>query len=356
MLPILPITVIGSFPKPSYITLPDWFRDHHNISNPSLPFYQFSSNPPPNLNDILNKGTQEVIEKQINLGIDIPTDGEIRRENYIYYFCRHLNGIDFSVLTPTIARSGWKAQLPTIVGPITAQEDNFIVRDYLFAQSVSSKSIKYTLPGPMTILDSTVYSFYHNNETLGRDLAKTINSHVLALVKTGCKHIQIDEPLFARKPDEALSYGIKNLELCFENVGNSIIARYVHICCGYPHHLDEPNYPKADPNAYLKIAAALDNSILDVISIEDAHRRNSLELFKLFRKTNIIVGVIDVAISRIDSIKEIENHLLSILYVLPPNRMIIAPDCGLGFLPLPILNAKLTNMIAAVHNLRTIFK
>ena len=173
------------------------------------------------------------------------TDGEVRRENYIHYHCRHLEGVDFDTLTEKVARTGnYKCWLPTITNKIKAKEE-FLVREWKQNQSLTSNPVKVTIPGPMTITDTIANTHYNSDEEMGNDLAIAINVEIKRLVDAGCKFIQVDEPLFARKPDNALAFGIKNLEKCFEGITQDNVDRATHICCGYPDKLDAIDLSKS---------------------------------------------------------------------------------------------------------------
>ncbi len=299
---------------------------------------------------LFTRAAQEVIGDQIAAGIDIPTDGEVRRENYIHYHCRHLDGIDFETLTEKILRGGaYSAALPTITRPIGARE-NFLPHDWKAAQAFTDRPVKVTMPGPMTITDTVASSFYDDDAKLGADLAAAINAEFLALAKAGCSHIQIDEPVFARKPEQALAYGFENLERCFHGAPAGV-TRTVHMCCGYPDRLDNPDYPKADQDAYLRIADAIEASAIQAVSLEDAHRHNDLSLLEHFRTTTVIFGAVAVAKSRVESVEEIRQRLRAALEHIDADRLIAAPDCGLGLLGRDLAMAKLTNLCAAAHDL-----
>ena len=166
------------------------------------------------------------------------------------------------------------------------------------------------------------------------------------MADAGCRYIQIDEPLFARKPAEALDYGFENLERAFHGCPDHV-ERTVHMCCGYPDRLDHPNYPKADPNAYLQIADAADASSIDAISVEDAHRHNDLKLLEHFQNTTVIFGLVAIAKSRVESVEEIRERLRQALEHIDGERIIAAPDCGLGLLSREMAVAKLRNLCAA---------
>ena len=203
-------TVIGSYPKPSYLLVPDWFNAEGgtDTTNPTAGYLDAINKMGDEREGIFLKATKEVIQDQVECGIDIVTDGEVRRENYIHYHCRHLAGIDFKQLTKKVARTGnYECYLPTITNKVEAK-DAFLVNEWLTAQKLSSKPVKATLPGPMTITDTVANDYYSSNNQLGNDLAIAINVEIKRLVEVGCKYIQVDEPLFARKPQEAINYGI----------------------------------------------------------------------------------------------------------------------------------------------------
>ena len=169
---------------------------------------------------------------------------------------------------------------------------------------------------------------------------------MLALADAGCRHIQIDEPLFARKPAEALDYGFDNLEKAFHKCPKHV-TRTVHMCCGYPDRLDHPDYPKADQDAYHQLVDAVDYSCIDAVSFEDAHRPNNLRLLEGLTRTTAILGVVAIAKSRVETADEIEERLKAALSHIDKERLIAAPDCGLGLLSREQAIQKLTNLCEA---------
>jgi len=340
-------TVIGAYPKPSFLHLPDWFNAEGGTDTlkPTVDYNNAIKKMGEDAESIFLKAAAEVINDQIECGIDIVTDGEVRRENYIHYHCRHITGVDFNTLTEKIARTGnYKCWLPTIVAKVEAQ-DSFLVHDWKVSQKLSSKPVKITIPGPMTIADTIANTYYKSNDKMGFDLAEVINVEIKRLQKAGCKYIQVDEPLFARKPQQAIDFGIDNLAKCFEGLENTEIEKITHICCGYPDKLDVINYPKAPLDSYKKIAKALDASLIDSVSIEDAHRYNDLELLRNFTKTKVIFGLIKIASSQIETKEEIENRVLDALNYIDKQQLIAAPDCGLGHLPRQLAIEKLKIMV-----------
>eukprot|EP00928_Gymnodinium_smaydae_P031641 TRINITY_DN23162_c0_g1_i1.p1 TRINITY_DN23162_c0_g1~~TRINITY_DN23162_c0_g1_i1.p1 ORF type:complete len:386 (-),score=40.68 TRINITY_DN23162_c0_g1_i1:35-1192(-) len=357
----LPTTVVGSFPKPPYLNIPDFFdrgAKKPGLLGTNTDVYTkmmsgLSEREMESLEHDIMRATQEVIQEQVDCGIQVVTDGEIRRENYIHYFCRFVDGIDFESKTEIQARNGaFTAKVPTISAKVAWRGPMSCAGEWAKSQKVSPVPVKYTLPGPMTIMGSTANVFYDDDKNLARDLARIINRHVKELADAGCKHIQIDEPLFARKPDEALAYGIECLNMCFEGCPQGV-EKVMHMCCGYPGYVDQTDYLKADNQAYRRIAPALDKSNVDAISLEDAWCRNDLTLLSLFRNKTIILGSIHVASSKIESVDDIRSRLSKALEYIDAERLVVAPDCGLALLDgdhRNRLNLKLANMCKAAQS------
>ncbi|RMX44068.1 hypothetical protein pdam_00015034 [Pocillopora damicornis] len=300
----LSTTVIGSFRKPSYLQIPDWFQPAYaeNFPREYNRFLQsFSST---DIEELFIRAIREVIEIQSKAGLDVITDGEVRRENYIHYFCRKLNGFDFKSLCLTSIRDDAATiLLPQIVGEVSAQEnEGWVWKEWKSSQVLSKLPVKITLPGPMTIAHTVVDQYYKDQKVLGAVLTKILNREIKALVSVGCKVIQVDEPVLMRFPDEALDYGIDQLSTCFDGVTSPDVVKAVHLCCGYPTYL-------------------------------------------------VVLGVVKIASSKVESVEEIRSRLKQVLTVLPAERLVVAPDCGLGFLPTDLAKQKLFNMVQAAKSL-----
>ena len=346
----LATTTIGAWPKPAYVRIPDWFThpDGPDAADPTREWAAAMEALGDDAEAVIARGVAEAIEHQVAAGIDVPTDGEIAREDYIHYHCRHLDGVNFDRLEEKALRNdAYRAWLPSIDGPVRARAP-FLPADYRRAQACTDRPVKITMPGPMTISDTTVDVHYGDARTLGRDLATALNREVLALAEAGCRHIQIDEPLFARKPGAALEYGFENLERAFHGCPDHVV-RTVHMCCGYPDRLDRTDYPKADPDSYFRLADAIEDAAIDAISIEDAHRPNDLSLLERFRGTTVILGVVAIARSRIEDTGEIAERLDAALDHIDAHRLVAAPDCGLGLLGRDLARSKLANLCRAAR-------
>ena len=301
------------------------------------------------------------MSEQLALGVDIPTDGEVRRDNYVYGFCRSLHGMGFEKdqLTEQNIRQQYVCLCPSVVGKLSAKGDRpSVVEEWRAAQALCPGTpIKITIPGPMTICDTVAVEkaiadcIYADREAICADLVPILRREVFALADAGCKHIQIDEPVFARCVEDTLRYGIENLNDILRGLPADIV-RSVHLCCGYPNHLDHVGYVHAPKENYLQLAPLLDESEAHWISLEDAHCRNDLSrLLPLFRKKTVMLGSITVHRSRIESVEEIQGRLEEALRYIDVARLVLAPDCGLGFLPEKIRLAKMRNLRRARDNI-----
>ena len=338
-------TCIGAYPKPDFIHDGNWSESGGD--DDTREFSYVSDNAPSDSLELLDRATKEAIDDQLACGIDIPTDGEQRRENYIHYHCRHFNGVDFKNLTNKVHRDGAAiADLPSIAGKVEPNGEHFLDRDYTIAQGFSDRPVKITVPGPITIMDTTADIFYDNDRQLAFDLADALNFEIRALADAGCKNIQVDEPLFARNVEMALEFGVECLERCFDGIPADV-NRIMHMCCGYPGHLDDRDYQKADPGTYSQLARALDDSCVDQISIEDAHRHNDLRLLEQFAKSTVIFGSIAIADSAVEPVEEISTRLKAALKHIDAERLIAAPDCGLTMLGRELAMEKLSVMVQA---------
>lgn len=348
----LETTTIGAFAKPAYLPISDWFdlaRQTGSMSTSKTTLkYSMDVKKNEDAHEVLFiRAAKEIIDIQLRSGISIPTDGEVRRENYIHYHCRHLDGFDFDNLEHRKLRDdAYETDLPAIRSRIRHSAKPYSSHDYKASQTVSPKPVKFTLPGPLTIMDTTADCFYANRAELNADLASTINKEILALVDAGCSYIQIDEPLFARNVKDALDFGMEGLERCFHGVPKSI-TRIVHMCCGYPDHLDDVNYKKADPLSYHQLSRCIDEAEFDQISIEDKHCCNDLLLLEKFEYKTVIFGSVAIASSRLETVEEVVARLKAALNFIDRGRLVIAPDCGLGLLSAKLAEAKLRVMCKA---------
>ena len=347
----LSTTCIGAYPKPACLPRFDWFEageDADAAARPTARYEAALAQMGDEAEALFARAAGEAIADQVEAGVDVVTDGEVRRENYIHYHCRHLEGFDFANPVEKEAREGaFRAYMPCIRGPVAAGAP-FLPHDWRVARSLSERPVKMTLPGPLTIGDTVADAHYGDPRARGEALAAAINREVLALAEAGCRHIQIDEPVFARRVADALAFGFEHLERCFHGVPEGVV-RTLHICCGYPDRLDNEDYPKAPRDAYFDLADAIEGSSIHAVSIEDAHRPGDLGLLERFHSTTVVLGVVAVARSRVESVEEIRERLRAALGHIEPARLAVAPDCGLGLLGRDAARAKLAAMCAAAR-------
>lgn len=349
-MPLLTST-IGAYPKPDYAPVQGWYeRRYGHQDNPTGAYSDYLRQRSAESEAAFDRATEEAVRDQVAAGIDIPTDGEVRREHYIYYHLRHVDGFDFEELTDQVMREGaWRARVPTVVGQLSAGSP-FLAEDWRKAQAATDCPVKITVPGPLTIIDSTADAFYGDPRRLAMALADALNVEIRRLAEAGCQWIQVDEPVFARQPQRALDFGIEALARCFHEVPGRT-RRVVHICCGYPAKLDDEDYAKADRGAYGVLADALDAAPVDAISLEDAHRHNDLALLERFATSSILLGVVGIARTRVEPVEEIRTRLLDALEHIDPHRLIAAPDCGLIMLSRDLARAKLETMAKAAKSI-----
>jgi 5-methyltetrahydropteroyltriglutamate--homocysteine methyltransferase len=348
-------TCIGAYPKPDYVPMRDWFQVEHGLTDTAGEVTRganrLQAEDDANVEALYRRATGEAIADQVACGVDIPTDGEQRRENYIHYHCRHLTGFDFKELTSRTLRDGaYTAELPTIRGKIEPDGEHFLDRDFTVAQGFTERPVKITIPGPTTIMDTCANAYYHDERQLAFDLAQAINFEVRTLAEAGCRYIQVDEPVFARNVERALAYGVECLDRCFDGIPETV-TRVMHMCCGYPEHLDDRQYHKADPSSYFALARALDASTIGQISLEDAHCHNDLSLLELFRESTVILGSVAIAQSRVETVEEIAARLTLALAHIDGNRLMAAPDCGLAMPGRDLAIEKLRNMCIAAKQM-----
>jgi 5-methyltetrahydropteroyltriglutamate--homocysteine methyltransferase len=349
----IPTTCIGAWPKPDYVPVRDWFQVEGGLLDTSGDVTRAATAARATQNagteTLYARATKAAVEDQIGCGIDVPSDGEQRRETYIHYHCRHLTGFDFEDLTKRTLRDGaYTAELPTIRGKIEPRGEHFLDRDFEVAQGFTDRPVKITVPGPTTIMDTCANVHYSDDRALAFDLADALNFEIRALAAAGCRYIQVDEPLFARNIDRALDYGVECLDRCFDGVPNHV-TRVMHMCCGYPGHLDDVEYHKADPSCYFRLAEAVDASSVNQISIEDAHRYNDLSLLEKFRNSTVIFGSVAIAESKLEPAELIAARLTAALNHIDRDRLIAAPDCGLAMLGRELAMKKLKAMCEAAR-------
>ncbi len=316
---MLTTTVIGSRPKPDSLSSRNhdtsgWTVDRH---------WEFR---PEKLKAKQGEAIEWAARQQEAIGVDVVSDEEQRCDNYVYYFCRGLDGFDFDNRAVVDKRSGaWSWNAPGITGSV-ASAGVFLVDDFRFTQNLTDRQIKVTIPGLMTIIDSVKNEYYRDESSLAMDLAAAILKGVRALVEAGCQIIQFDEPALARYPKKMIVYGIRALEACFDGIVGVTTA--VHICRGAPVE----GYAKANIDNYTRIAPTLAIFKIDQVSIEGSGQPIEPQFMEAFGDKTIIFGLIDIGKPEVETVSGIESQIRRILEYVGPDRLALGPDCGMIFL------------------------
>ena len=272
------------------------------------------------LEEAQNDATLLAIHDMERAGIDIITDGEIRRESYSNRFATALEGIDIERPGTTINRSGVPIPVPRVCGPIrrrTAVE----VPDVVFLRAHAKRSIKITLPGPFTMAQQAQDDYYKDEEALALAFAAAVNDELRDLKVAGADVVQLDEPWLQARPDRAARYGVKAINRALEGIPGTTV---VHLCFGYAAAV------KDKPTGY-SFLPQLEATRASQISIEAAQPRLDLSVLGKLDKT-LMVGVIDLGTERVETADEVAARIRAALKHVPAERLVLAPDCGMKYL------------------------
>ncbi len=299
--------------------------------------------------ELLERATLQAIQDQEEAGTDIVSDGEERRGHYVLHILRNLGGVDLTKLTETTIRDGkYLRSLPTVVDQITYREP-ITVAEFGFLKQNAKGLPKVNLPGPTTVIDSVADGFYQGDrKRMAEDYAKAIHHEVEHLIDAGCTIIQFDDPVLLRDPKGAKEWGLTILEQCFAGLEDQATF-IVHICCGYPDKpLEEKGVQyKADHHYYSDVLSWLSKSSLDIVSIEGAQSDLEVSVLPAIGEKTVMLGVIDVGSNEVETVGALVEHGRRALAYLPPEQLILAPDCGLIELDRESAKRKLLNLSKA---------
>jgi len=317
---LLPTTVVGSYPQP------DWLVDREMmLANivPRVRLRQMWRVPEPYLEQAQDDATLVAIRDMERAGIDIITDGEIRRESYSNRFSNALEGIDTDKPAIITNRAGRTLPVPRIVGKIKRREP-VEVRDMEFLRRNTDRKAKITLPGPFTMAQQAKNEFYKDEDELVMDLAVAVNEEVRDLEKAGADVIQLDDPWLRNDPDAAKRIAIKALNRALEGLS---VPTIVHLCFGYAAVVNTQK-----PSGY-SFLPELADSTAQQISIEAAQPKLDLGILSDLAEKKIVLGVIDLGDAKVESAETVAGRIRAALRHIPAERLIPAPDCGMKYLP-----------------------
>jgi 5-methyltetrahydropteroyltriglutamate--homocysteine methyltransferase len=289
--------------------------------------------PPDLLETAQDDATKLAVRDMEDAGIDIVTDGEIRRESYGTRFALSLDGIDADNPGEKPGRAGKPTLVPRIVGPIkrrTAAE----VRDSQFLRSITKRGTKITLPGPFTMMRQLKDDYYGDEEAAAMAIAEQINAELKDIKAAGIDVVQLDEPWMQSWPADAGSYGLKAINRALEGVAGPTV---VHVCFGYAHVM--PDKPKGLAYAFLP---EFEDCICDQVSIETAQPELDLHVLKELPSKTIMLGVLDLATTAAVETPELVAARIEKAYAfVPPERLVPAPDCGMKYMKREVAFGKL---------------
>lgn len=334
---LLPTSIVGSLPKPS------WLAEPEKLWSP----WQLEG-------EALAEGKQDalrvVVQDQRRRGIDIVSDGEQTRQHFVTTFIEHLSGVDFEHRETVRIRDRYDASVPTVVGAVSRDQPVF-VEDARFLRSLTDEPIKWALPGPMTMVDTLADRHYGSRERLAEEFAAILNQEARELEAAGVDIIQFDEPAFNVFHDEVRDWGVATLERAAEGLHAQTA---VHICYGYgiKANTDWKATLGAEWRQYEQSFPLLQASSLDIVSLERHHSHVPVDLIELIRGKKVMLGAIDVASEQIETPEEVADTLRSALPFVDAENLIPSTNCGMAPLPRHVAQAKLSALAAGADLLR----
>ena len=327
---LLPTTLVGSYPQPI------WLIDQAKLSKqvPRVRAQDLWLVDQPRLEAAQDDATLLAIRDQEHAGLDIITDGEQRRESYSNRFATALAGIDLDNPGKTPNRTGGFSTVPRVVGPIRRKHP-VEVRDVEFLRANTQRTIKMTVPGPFTMSAQCQDDFYGDEERLALDYAAAVNAEIKDLFAAGADIVQIDEPWMQSRPEKARKYGLKALDRALAGVEGTTAVR---ICFGYAAVV------KDKPSGY-SFLGEFEQSAVDQVSIEAAQPKLDLSVLQQLPSKTIILGVIDLSDLTVETPETVAVRIRKALPFASADRIVVAPDCGLKYLPREVAFGKMRAMV-----------
>jgi len=335
---LFPTTLVGSYPQP------EWLIDRNKLAGrfpPRVRAKELWRVDPAYLEEAQNDATVLAIRAQEEAGLDIITDGETRRESYSNRFATALEGVDIDNPGTALDRSGHPNPVPRVVGKIR-RKHAVEVQDLLFLKRHTSRKTKITVPGPYTMSQQAQNDFYKSEEEAAMDYAAAVNEEIKDLFKAGADIVQVDEPYMQARPEKARQYGLKALNRALEGVTGTTA---VHICFGYAAIIH------ARPEGYSFLPEFAGCSCKQ-ISIETAQSNLDTSVLARLPDKKIMVGVIDLSDMTIETPQKVVERLKKALKHMKPENVIVAPDCGMKYLPRDVAFGKMKAMVEGARLLR----
>lgn len=326
MTTLFPTSTAGSLPKPSWLAEPEQLWSPWKLTDSALV-----------------QGKQDALlvslQQQLAAGIDIVSDGEQTRQHFVTTFIEHLDGVDFANRATVKIRNRYEASVPTVVGAVSRPQSVF-AEDAKFLRQHTDKPIKWALPGPMTMIDTLSDQYYGSREKLAWEFATLLNQEAKELEAAGVDIIQFDEPAFNVFFDEVNDWGIAALERAIEGLKCDTA---VHICYGYgiKANTDWKQTLGSEWRQYEAIFPKLQQSAIDMVSLECQNSRVPMELIELIRGKKVMVGAIDVATHQIETPEQVAETLHKALQFVDAKNLYPCTNCGMAPLPRHVAQGKL---------------
>ena len=337
-LPLIPTTVIGSYPQPA------WLVDHDLLVAKGVPRTRAADVwrvPPDQLDDALDAATLLAIHDQSVAGIDIVTDGEIRRESYFNHFANALDGVARDRVGAGVNRVGGRSLVPLVDGPIrrTTPIELDAAR---FLRSATERATKVTVPGPFTLSQLAQNDFYPDQRALALAYAEAINEELADLVDAGIDVVQLDEPYLQANADAARGFAVEAVNRALDGITATTV---LHTCYGYAVYV-------ADKSGGYPFLAELADCAADQIAVEFAQPGLDAATLKPLSGKTIVLGVLDLSTEEAESPSVIAARLRAALDVVAPEQLVAGPDCGMKFLSRAAAFAKLQSLVAGAAIVR----
>ena len=339
---LFPTTLVGSYPQP------EWLIDRKKLAGRFPP--RVRARELWRVDESLLKEAQEdatllAIRAQEEAGLDIITDGEIRRESYSNRFATALEGVDIDNPGSALDRSGHPNPVPRIVGRIRRKHP-VEVDDLLFLKKQTDRKTKITVPGPFTMSQQAQNDFYKSAEEAAMDYAAAVNEEIRDLFAAGADVVQIDEPYMQARPEKAREYGLKALNRALQGIDGTTA---VHICFGYAAIIHQR------PSGY-SFLPELAGSPVKQVSIETAQSNLDTSVLKSLPGKKIMVGCIDLSDMKVETPAQVVARIKRALPHVPRENIILAPDCGMKYLPREVAFGKMKAMVEGARLLRAEFR
>ena len=338
---LFPTTIVGSYPQPN------WLIDRAKLAGrfpPRVRARELWRIPDAFLAEAQDDATRLAIQAQEAAGLDIITDGEIRRESYSNRFATALEGVDIDNPGSALDRSGHPNPVPRIVGPIRRRHP-VEVDDLKFLKRHTARAVKMTVPGPFTMSQQAQNDYYPSDEAAALDYAAAVNEEIRDLFAAGADIVQIDEPYMQARPEKARAYGLKALNRALDGIDGTTA---VHICFGYAAIIHER------PSGY-SFLPELAGCSCRQISIETAQSGLDCAVLAKLPGKKIMVGCIDLSNMKVETPQIVVERIKRALPYVAQENVILAPDCGMKYLPREVADAKLRAMVEGARLLRSEF-